>query len=36
MAEGTVNVNERGSEAKRTVPIADFAAELRDRIAARR
>jgi threonyl-tRNA synthetase len=36
LAEGTVNVNERGSEAKRTIPIAEFAGELRDRIAARR
>jgi threonyl-tRNA synthetase len=35
-AEGTVNVNERGNEAKRTVPVADFAAELRGIVAARR
>ena len=35
-AEGTVNVNERGSEAKRTVPIDAFAAELREIVDARR
>ena len=36
LADGTVNVNERGSEAKRTIPIADFAAELREIVDARR
>ncbi|HEY5340508.1 MAG TPA: threonine--tRNA ligase [Candidatus Aquilonibacter sp.] len=35
-ADGTVNVNERGNEAKRTVPIAAFAAELREIVDARR
>jgi threonyl-tRNA synthetase len=35
-ADGTVNVNERGSEAKRTVPIDAFAAELREIVNARR
>ena len=35
-AEGTVNVNERGNEAKRTIPVADFAEELRGIVAARR
>jgi threonyl-tRNA synthetase len=35
-ADGTVNVNERGSEAKRTVPIDAFAAELREIVDARR
>jgi len=36
MAEGTVNVNERGVEEKRTVPVDAFAAELAKRIAERR
>jgi threonyl-tRNA synthetase len=31
-ADGTVNVNERGVEAKRTIPIADFAAELQSKV----
>jgi threonyl-tRNA synthetase len=31
-ADGTVNVNERGIEAKRTVPIAQFAAELHSKV----
>jgi threonyl-tRNA synthetase len=35
-ADGTVNVNERGSDAKRTVSIDAFAEELRDVVAARR
>jgi threonyl-tRNA synthetase len=35
-AEGTVNVNERGNDAKRTLPILDFASELRDIVDARR
>ena len=35
-ADGTVNVNERGIEAKRTVPIDAFAAELRALVDARR
>jgi threonyl-tRNA synthetase len=35
-ADGTVNVNERGSEAKRTVPIDAFSAELREIVDARR
>ena len=35
-ADGTVNVNERGSDAKRTIAVDDFAAELREVIAARR
>jgi threonyl-tRNA synthetase len=35
-ADGTVNVNERGNEAKRTVPIEAFAAELRELVDARR
>jgi threonyl-tRNA synthetase len=35
-ADGTVNVNERGNEAKRTLEILDFASELRDIVAARR
>jgi threonyl-tRNA synthetase len=35
-ADGTVNVNERGNEAKRTVPIDAFAAELREIVDARR
>ena len=35
-ADGTVNVNERGNEAKRTVPVDDFAAELRALVDARR
>jgi threonyl-tRNA synthetase len=34
-ADGTVNVNERGSDAKRTVPIAEFVSELHGRIATR-
>lgn len=34
-ADGTVNVNERGSDAKRTVPIAEFVTELHGRIATR-
>jgi threonyl-tRNA synthetase len=36
MAEGTVNVNERGVEAKRTVPIDAFAEELAERVTSRR
>ncbi|MEO6836657.1 MAG: threonine--tRNA ligase [Candidatus Tumulicola sp.] len=35
-ADGTVNVNERGIEAKRTVSIASFAEELRAAIEAKR
>ena len=35
-AEGTVNVNERGSEAKRTIPVDAFATELREIVDARR
>jgi hypothetical protein len=31
-----VNVNERGNETKRTIPVADFANELREIVAARR
>jgi threonyl-tRNA synthetase len=31
-ADGSVNVNERGVEAKRTIPIDAFADELRDRV----
>jgi threonyl-tRNA synthetase len=34
-ADGTVNVNERGSEEKRTVPVATFIQELRATIEAR-
>jgi threonyl-tRNA synthetase len=34
-ADGTVNVNERGIEEKRTVPIAAFADELRRKVADR-
>ncbi len=34
-ADGTVNVNERGNEAKRTVSIDAFAAELREIVDAR-
>jgi threonyl-tRNA synthetase len=36
MAEGTVNVNERGVEEKRTVAVDAFADELAQRIASRR
>jgi threonyl-tRNA synthetase len=36
LADGTVNVNERGSEAKRTIPVAEFATELREIVDARR
>jgi threonyl-tRNA synthetase len=36
MADGTVNVNERGNDAKRTVPVAEFTEELRAIVAARR
>ena len=36
MAEGTVNVNERGVEEKRTVPVDAFAEELAERVASRR
>jgi threonyl-tRNA synthetase len=36
LAEGTVNVNERGSDAKRTVSVDAFAAELAEKVAARR
>jgi threonyl-tRNA synthetase len=36
MADGTVNVNERGNEAKRTVSVAEFTEELRAIVAARR
>jgi threonyl-tRNA synthetase len=36
LADGTVNVNERGNEAKQTVPVDAFADELRARVAARR
>jgi threonyl-tRNA synthetase len=35
-AEGTVNVNERGNEAKRTVPVATFADELGEIVTSRR
>jgi threonyl-tRNA synthetase len=35
-ADGTVNVNERGNDQKRTVPVADFASELRDVVATKR
>ena len=35
-ADGTINVNERGNEAKRTVEILDFASELRGIVDARR
>ena len=35
-AEGTVNVNERGNDVKRTIPIDAFAAELREIVDARR
>jgi threonyl-tRNA synthetase len=31
-ADGTVNVNERGMEAKRTIPIDEFAAELQTKV----
>ncbi|MFN2448733.1 MAG: threonine--tRNA ligase [Candidatus Baltobacteraceae bacterium] len=34
-ADGTVNVNERGIEAKRTVPIAQFADELQTKVDAK-
>lgn len=34
-ADGTVNVNERGIEAKRTVLIAAFAEELKDKVSSR-
>jgi threonyl-tRNA synthetase len=36
LADGTVNVNERGTEAKRTIPVDAFAAELREIVDARR
>jgi threonyl-tRNA synthetase len=36
MAEGTVNVNERGVEEKRTVTVEEFAAELSARVTSRR
>ena len=36
LAEGTVNVNERGSDTKRTVTVDAFADELAEKIAARR
>jgi threonyl-tRNA synthetase len=36
MADGTVNVNERGIEEKRTVPVDAFAEELAERIAFKR
>jgi threonyl-tRNA synthetase len=36
LADGTVNVNERGIEAKRTVTVDEFAAELAAKVAARR
>jgi threonyl-tRNA synthetase len=36
MAEGTVNVNARGVDEKRTIPVADFAAELAGVVEARR
>jgi threonyl-tRNA synthetase len=35
-ADGTVNVNERGSDAKRTVSVDAFAAELREAVDTRR
>jgi threonyl-tRNA synthetase len=35
-ADGTVNVNERGVDEKRTVSIAGFASELGERVEARR
>jgi threonyl-tRNA synthetase len=34
-ADGTVNVNERGIEEKRTIPVAAFAAELQRKVEAR-
>ena len=36
LAEGTVNVNERGVEAKRTLSVDAFADELAEKVAARR
>jgi threonyl-tRNA synthetase len=36
MADGTVNVNERGIEEKRTVTVDAFADELAGRVIARR
>jgi threonyl-tRNA synthetase len=36
MADGTMNVNERGNDAKRTVPVAEFTEELRAIVVARR
>jgi threonyl-tRNA synthetase len=36
LADGTVNVNERGNEAKRTVTVDEFATELAAKVAARR
>jgi len=36
LADGTVNVNERGSEGKRTIPVADFIAELQTVVTERR
>jgi len=36
LADGTVNVNERGIETKRTVTVDEFAAELAAKVAARR
>jgi threonyl-tRNA synthetase len=35
-ADGTVNVNERGVDEKRTVSVAAFASELGERVEARR
>jgi threonyl-tRNA synthetase len=36
LADGTVNVNERGNDAKRTVTVEEFAGELAAKVAARR
>lgn len=36
LADGTVNVNERGTEEKRTVSVADFATELGAKVKSRR
>jgi threonyl-tRNA synthetase len=36
LAEGTVNVNERGVEAKRTVSVDEFAKELAEKVASKR
>ena len=34
-ADGSVNVNERGVDAKRTIPIAEFASELTSKVSAK-